>query len=262
LLLNIFGFLSDPRDLARAGQVCRRWRQGSRSSQFWRLLPLSQWQRNIWTWHPRDLFENIQEDRKHPVRALEEDGSFYESFLQLLEEIGHNVKQLSVSGSSSLTNSGLKEILKRTTNIQELDCSYTNIGSPSFQSPDLSLTHLVRLDLSGCANISDDCIRILAGKIPCKSVCLKWLSLSGCELLTGSSLRYLEKFSSTLEHIDLSGCFRMTGSSIKVFTNQCQNLNLESLSYCSYIQDGPAPDISSGCQNLECNRRVCCRNGH
>ena len=89
LLLNIFGFLSDPRDLARAGQVCRRWRQGSRSSQFWRLLPLSQWQRNIWTWHPRDLFENIQEDRKHPVRALEEDGSFYESFLQLLEEIGN-----------------------------------------------------------------------------------------------------------------------------------------------------------------------------
>ena len=88
------------------------------------------------------------------------------------------------------------------------------------------------------------------------SVCLKWLSLSGCELLTGSSLRYLEKFSSTLEHIDLSGCFRlvwmqdmkvivnklyyfrMTGSSIKAFTNQCQNLNLESLAYCSYIQVG------------------------
>ena len=88
LVLKIFGFLSDPRDLARAGQVCRRWRQVSRSAQFWRLLPLSQWQRQIWTWDSRDLFENIQEEWKHPERALEEDNPFYEDFLPLLEEIG------------------------------------------------------------------------------------------------------------------------------------------------------------------------------
>ena len=88
LVLQIFGFLSDPRDLARAGQVCRRWRQVSRSAQFWRHLPLSQWQRHIWTWDSRDLFENIQEEWKHPERALEEDSPFYDEFLPLLEEIG------------------------------------------------------------------------------------------------------------------------------------------------------------------------------
>ena len=89
LLVKIFGFLSDPRDLARASQVSRRWRQVSRSAQFWRNLPLSQWQRNIWTWDSRDLFENIQEDSKHPERDLEEDSPFYENILKLLEEIGN-----------------------------------------------------------------------------------------------------------------------------------------------------------------------------
>ena len=90
LLFKIFGYLSDPRDLGRAGRVCRRWRQVSRAAQAWRHLPLSQWQRDIWTWDSRDLFETIQEERKRPERALEGDSPFYENFLQLLEEIGND----------------------------------------------------------------------------------------------------------------------------------------------------------------------------
>ena len=37
---------------------------------------------------------------------------------------------------------------------------------------------------------------------------LKWLSVSGCELLTDKSLEYLQKFTKSLKHADFSGCFR------------------------------------------------------
>jgi len=258
IIIKIFGYFEDPRDSARAGQVCKRWNSVWKSAEFWRSLPLSQWERQLWTWSSVDLFEMIQAERKYLVSGENEDNSFYENIAHFLEDIGHNVKQLSVSGSNSIQNLALKHILKRTPNIRELDCSYTNIGRHSFDGSDIRLPHLLKLDLSGCANVSDDCIRLIADKIPCKSVCLRWLSLSGCEQITGKSLEYLEKFSSTLEHIDLSGCFRMPGSSIKVFTDRCKNLNLEKLSYCSLIEDGPAPGISNGCQNLDCGMRYCC----
>ena len=91
LLFKIFGYLCDPRDLGRAGRVSRRWREVSRASQLWRHLPLSQWQRNIWAWDTRDLYETIQEERKHPERVLEEDSPFFESFLPLLDEIGDDL---------------------------------------------------------------------------------------------------------------------------------------------------------------------------
>ena len=90
LLFKIFGYLCDPRDLGRVGRVSRRWREVSRASQLWRHLPLSQWQRNIWAWDIRDLYETIQEERKHPERALEGDGPFFESYLLLLDEIGND----------------------------------------------------------------------------------------------------------------------------------------------------------------------------
>ena len=57
LLCRIFECLADPRDLARAGQTCRRWYQVSKSTEFWKCLPLSLWERRIWSWSSVDLFE-------------------------------------------------------------------------------------------------------------------------------------------------------------------------------------------------------------
>lgn len=258
LLCRIFECLADPRDLARAGQTCRRWYQVSKSTEFWKCLPLSLWERRIWSWSSVDLFEIIQNERKCPftVEEEEESSSFYEKIVDLMDEVGLSVTRLSVTGSRSLTSLQLKDILKRTSNIRELDCSYTDIGHLSLLSPDIRLTHLTNLDLSGCPNVSDFFIRNIAEK----SNSLRWLSLSGCELITEEALRYLGKFSSTLEYLDLSGCFRLSANSISRLIDQCKNLNVEKLSYCSLIEDGPAPDISSGCQNLDSDIRYCCLN--
>ena len=89
LLYRIFGFLVDPRDHVRAGQACKRWYQLSKSAEFWRCLPLSQWERRVWSWSSVDLFEVIQNERKYPFTIEEEDSYFfYEKIVDWLEEIG------------------------------------------------------------------------------------------------------------------------------------------------------------------------------
>ena len=128
LLHKIFGYLADPRDFSRAGRVCRRWREVSRSPDFWRNLPLSQWERDIWSWSSVHLDEIIQAERRNPTYGDDnEDNSFNERVVSLLDGIGEfcivmtekksvflgpSVHQLSVSGSSSLSNSALREMLK------------------------------------------------------------------------------------------------------------------------------------------------------
>ena len=89
LLHKIFGYLADPRDFSRAGRVCRRWREVSRSPDFWRNLPLSQWERDIWSWSSVHLDEIIQAERRNPTYGDDnEDNSFNERVVGLLDGIG------------------------------------------------------------------------------------------------------------------------------------------------------------------------------
>ena len=89
LLHKIFGYLADPRDFSRAGRVCRRWREVSRSPDFWRNLPLSQWERDIWSWSSVHLDEIIQAERRNPTYGDDnEDNSFNEKVVGLLDGIG------------------------------------------------------------------------------------------------------------------------------------------------------------------------------
>ena len=46
------GHLDDPRDLARAGQVCQSWKECGRDPSLWRRLPLSQWEFGVWRFLP------------------------------------------------------------------------------------------------------------------------------------------------------------------------------------------------------------------
>ena len=46
------GHLDDPRDLARAGQVCQSWNECSQDASLWRRLPLSHWEFGVWRFHP------------------------------------------------------------------------------------------------------------------------------------------------------------------------------------------------------------------
>ena len=52
VVLEILGHLDDPRDLARAGQVCQSWNECSQDASLWRRLPLSHWEFGVWRFHP------------------------------------------------------------------------------------------------------------------------------------------------------------------------------------------------------------------
>ena len=87
---QIFCQLTDPRDLGRAGQVCRRWSKVARSPQFWRSLPLSQWERGTWSWAAEDLHEVIEREAASGLGDLElGDTSIYEDILELLKTTGN-----------------------------------------------------------------------------------------------------------------------------------------------------------------------------
>lgn len=260
-IYQIFAYFDDPRDLASSSQVCRRWNKVSKSSQFWRNLPLSQWERKIWKWKSSDLLDLIEMDSiRNSDLDISGDPVIYDNIIEQLNATGSSVKRLSVSGSKTLTNMGLREILKKTPNLRELDCSYTNLCHAAFNEDSLSLDSLHKIDLSGCPFVTDSCVQMLMDKIHTSSVCLKWVSFSGCELVTDKSLDHLQKVAKSLSYADFSGCHRISGPTLRNFITNCPNIDMENVSYCDYTQDGPDPSRTNGCQNTQCDIRLCCSN--
>ena len=132
-IYQIFTYFDDPRDLASSSQVCRRWNKVSKSSQFWRSLPLSQWERKIWKWTSDELLELIEKDYIKDIDLdISNEPLIYDIILDQLNAtgethilylsgmylkfkspvLGSSVKRLSVSGSKTLTNISLRDILK------------------------------------------------------------------------------------------------------------------------------------------------------
>ena len=95
ILLQIFHCLSDPRDLASASQVCTRWNKISKSGQLWRHVPLSQWERGIWSWQFVDMEPVVEAD--HHLEH-EEYSPIYDDFVPLCTSIGKSMNVLSHNG--------------------------------------------------------------------------------------------------------------------------------------------------------------------
>jgi len=256
LVHKIFSFLSNPKDLSRASMVCVRWNDISKSSLFWRNLPLSQWERGIWTFENVDLYDILLAEN-HSYKELQEN-SLYEKIPEFTASVGYACKTLSISGSQSITNTQLKKILKNVPNIIELDCSYTSVCHIAFADRSLSLEKIEKLDLSGCRNVSDLMMELIMRILTKGSGKLRWLSLSGCELLTDKSLAYLQKVTNYLEWVDFSGCYRMSGASLNKFTEMCPNLKGDCITYCTLIEEGPNPSAANGCNNIDSDIRSCC----
>ncbi|XP_030642711.1 F-box/LRR-repeat protein 5 [Chanos chanos] len=91
---------------------------------------------------------------------------------------------------------------------------------------------------------------------------LRFLSLSGCYLVTDVGLRALSQRGGLprLEHLNLSGCLFITEVGLQELVLACPALNDEHFYYCDNI-NGPHADTASGCQNLQCGFRACCRSG-
>jgi len=257
ILHEIFSYITDPRDFARASMVSQRWNSISKTLHFWKNLPLSQWERGIWTFRNVDLYDILLAEKSGDDNS---DQGVYDAILELLPAVGNGARTLSVSGSKFLMNTQMKKILKNVPGLVELDCSYTNICHISFNDPSIKLHKLEKLDMSGCKNVTDLMIELMVKRIINEGHSLKWLSLSGCELLTDKCLAYLKTVSSNLECVDFSGCYRMSGIALKQFTAGCKNLGAEFISYCNLVEDGPDPADANGCNNGDCDIRACCLN--
>jgi len=258
ILHEIFSYILDPRDFSQASQVCKRWNSISKSPQFWRNLPLSQWEKNIWSFNDVDLYDILLAEKTQDEDMSETFN--YSEVVGLLTEVGQAVRSLSISGSKSVTNTQLKQILKCVPDVEELDCSYTNTCHIAFNDPQLKLQNVKKLDLSGCKNVTDLMIELIVKRMKKNGNVLQWLSLSGCEMLTDKCLAYLQTVSSNLESADFSGCYRMSGNALKQFTDGCTRLKAEFISYCNLLEDGPDPLDANGCNNSDCDIRRCCLN--
>jgi len=258
ILQQIFSWLGDPRDLSRVSRTCIRWNSLSRFSSLWKTLPLSQWERNIWSWEIVDLEEILETE----AVIIEEDAddSFYHNMLEQVKLIGHKVSKFSICGSKSASNYIIKSMLLWLPNIKELNCSYTNICHSAFDDCNIKFLNLAKLDLSGCHFITDHGLKLLLNRIPANFERVRWISLSGCVNLTDETFKILHRFSKTLVHIDFSGCSRLTGQAMRKFVECCSNIELESVFYCSLITDGPSPDVTNGCCNQDSSIRICCLN--
>jgi len=207
ILHEIFSYLLDPRDLSRASMVSQRWNCVSKTLTFWKNLPLSQWERGIWSFSNVDLYDILLAE-KYSDEDSEHCG-VYDHILELLPTIGAGTRALSVSGSKLITNTQMKNLLKNVPGLRELDISYTNLCHVSFNDSAISLHSLEKLDMSGCRYVTDLMVELITNKIKTQGHSLKWLSLSGCDQLTDKSLKYLEEISSELSCADFSGCYRL-----------------------------------------------------
>lgn len=256
VLEGVMSLLSDPRDLARSGAVCKQWYSVSRTSHIWNCLPLAEWERGNWT-----FTEPNQEDHTCRTPSDMMEVRLYSRLLSggLLDVVGEGVKSISVSGSKVVDSRQLGQILRMCPGLTRLNMSYTNVDQSVVSASDLRLPKLTWLDLSGCCNVTDRMISYL-NRVTSQGHLL-WLSVSGCSQITNHSLTFLEKFSSSLRELDCSGCYRMSGEALDKFASTCPDLDPETLAYCNLIMDGPYPDLASGCNNQDCdNVRLCCLN--
>ena len=92
ILHQIFASLDNPQDLCRASQVSKRWNKVSRSSTLWRSLPLSQWERGMWSWDFQDLTDMIESETHVAQYHHDGDGQIYDSILPHLQKTGEICK--------------------------------------------------------------------------------------------------------------------------------------------------------------------------
>jgi len=256
MLLHIFSFLS-PIDLARAGAVCRGWRELMMDVRFWHELPLASWEMGrLDSWENPDIDPAIIETRRRNSEEDLEDANsqFYNCFIRFVRTIGRNVRRVYLGGSSLVSDQFMDTLLQNCPNLVHLDVSYSSVTDNGLKRiADLSVRHL---DFSGCAAITDRTLKSLASADG-KPV---HLNVSGCCEVTDTGVIHLYRCNSELKFADFSGCYRLTGGVLTAFIASCPKLKAESLSYCCLIQDGPYPDDANGCQNLESAVRACCLN--
>lgn len=275
LVVAMFMFLS-PKELAIVAKVSKMWNIISKDKSLWRTLLPSQWARGHWSFQQielldRDIGKMVQErnsqigDEDYATEVANVSVKMFSGLVQhLLPKVGEGVKKLVVSGNSTISSQQLRKMIKLCPNLEELDCSYTNIGDSAFKgiSNEGSFSQLKKLDLTGCVHISNISVeRISSCFIPSqesKPPKVSWISVSGCKLLTDKIFGYIEVFKGSLKFIDMSGCSRISGERMKFFAKKCSLLLPENLAYCDLIEDGPYEDQASGCQNVDCPLRECC----
>lgn len=293
ILVRLFEYINDPRELLRAARVNKRWNQVVFTPRLWRTICPIQWAKGDWSFQVSDAVEerrfgnnslrtassslasSTESLNSLPVaepnritRALE-NGNREQlvvncTILYLLPKIGHSVDQLIISHSVGLFNHQVRAMLKLCPNLKRLDLSYTRVTDKAFinLARHGALRKCEDASFEGCRLINDRALENLAQCFARRrrfaASPLRKINLSGCYDISVNGLEHLKVYRA-VEELDLSGCYRLTGQELSQFVTECKKLVPQKLSYCSDIEDGPWPKEVNGCSNLECQERYCCR---
>ena len=277
ILVKVFGFFTDPRDLLRAARVGQRWNKMAFTPELWKTVCPIQWSKGHWSLHCQaDDEEGLPQHQRslrtgnsslassteslnslppssavvepnRLSRALENDGRDSSisreqyivncTILFLLPKIGGTVEELVISHSSSLFNHQVRAMLKLCPNLKRIDLSYTKVTDKAF----------INLGRHGALRRCEEA------------------NFEGCRLINDRALDNLAQcfarrrryVASPLKKLNLSGCYDISSKgleSLKVY-KAVEELDL---SGCFRLSGPQLTRFVADCQRLVPHKMAYC----
>jgi uncharacterized protein YjbI with pentapeptide repeats len=186
----------------------------------------------------RELLENSSNLQKINLYCRHIIGTAFNSETIKLEHL----IEINMSFCSNLTDDHLKKLIEKCPKLQKINLSNTKITGKAFASGDIKLEHLTEIDISDCANLTDDKLKMLLEKCPN----LQIIKLSNITI-TGAAFDSAVIKLEDLKEIDISECKNLTDDNLQRLIQKCPNLQKINLSKTKIT--GVAFD--SGAINLE-----------
>ena len=134
-----------------------------------------------------------------------------------------NLKCLDISLTSEfLTDASLVALSQNCQDLEKLNLSSCNVSDAGVTSLAKNNSSMKDLDLSFCYRINDASVTAV-GKIPT----LRYLNLSGIQMITDIAAVSLARRNPSLVNVDLSYCHRVSDSALLLVSQHCDSVNTD-----------------------------------
>ncbi len=180
-------------------------------------------------------FQNLADGcRELQILILEDMFTLDDLCLQEVTANCHNLKQVSLLGSTSITDEGLKT-LSTSKKLQKLKVdSNQKISDATFKALGRGCGDLRHLYMVDCQNITDQSLKSLSH---CRN--LNVLNLADCVRISDTGIRYIVDSScgGKIRELNLTNCVRVGDIAIVNIHKRCHNLGYLSVCYCEHISE-------------------------